>query len=93
MRSLLFAAVLDVAFSSQVHIISVSNKANDPIFFPENIIIPLGDVVQFQFLGGNHSATQSAFNTPCQAVAGGFDSGFQPLFDAVRLPLNFIFAG
>jgi hypothetical protein len=83
MQSLLFAALLDVAFASQVHIIDVSNRANAPIFFPGNIIIPLGDVVQFQFQGGNHSATQSAFNTPCQAVAGGFDSGFQPFFGAV----------
>jgi hypothetical protein len=83
MRSLLFAALLDVAFASQVHIIDVSNRANAPIFFPDNIVIPLGDVVQFQFQAGNHSATQSAFNTPCQAVAGGFDFGFQPFFGAV----------
>ena len=83
MRSLLFAAILDVAFSSQVHIIDVSNRANAPIFFPDNIVIPLGDVVQFQFQSGNHSVTQSAFNTPCPAVAGGFDSGLQPFFGAV----------
>jgi plastocyanin len=83
MRSLLFAALLDVAFSQQVHIIDVSNRANAPTFSPGNINIPLGDVVQFQFQGGNHSAKQSAFDTPCQAVPGGFDSGFQPFKGAV----------
>jgi len=40
-------------------------------------------MVQFQFFGGNHTATQSTFDQPCQPVsqftnATGFHTGFVP---------------
>jgi len=32
--------------------------------------------VIFTFMSQNHTATQSAFATPCEALAGGMDTGF-----------------
>ncbi|KAG6828168.1 hypothetical protein H0H92_008936 [Tricholoma furcatifolium] len=39
----------------------------------------VGDVVNFQFLSKNHTVTQSSFANPCTPLAGGVDSGFQPV--------------
>jgi hypothetical protein len=39
--------------------------------------VPVGDMVVFEFLSQNHTVTQSPFDTPCDAMAGGMDSGFQ----------------
>lgn len=39
--------------------------------------IPVGDTVVFEFLSQNHTVTQSPFDTPCKALQGGMDSGFQ----------------
>ena len=39
--------------------------------------VPVGDVVVFEFLSQNHTITQSPFDTPCDAIEGGMDSGFQ----------------
>lgn len=38
--------------------------------------VPVGDTVVFEFLSQNHTVTQSPFDTPCKAMAGGMDSGF-----------------
>ena len=46
-------------------------------FSPEQIKATVGDTVIFTYLSQNHTATQSAFDTPCQALAGGMDSGYQ----------------
>lgn len=51
------------------------------IFNPSNISAQAGDTVTFQFMPGNHTATQSTFEQPCQPFKsssgqGGFDSGF-----------------
>ncbi|OAA66467.1 Cupredoxin [Niveomyces insectorum RCEF 264] len=45
---------------------------------PETIAANVGDMVIFTFLSQNHTVTQSAFTTPCELLAGGMDSGFQP---------------
>ncbi|KAF2998144.1 hypothetical protein E8E13_001733 [Curvularia kusanoi] len=47
-------------------------------FRPESITANMGDVVEFQFMQKNHTATQSTFAEPCKAMAGGKDSGFMP---------------
>ncbi|KAI6151079.1 hypothetical protein BKA82DRAFT_82920, partial [Pisolithus tinctorius] len=49
-------------------------------FNPSNISAQAGDTVTFQFMPGNHTATQSTFEQPCQPFKsssgqGGFDSG------------------
>ncbi|ODA83774.1 hypothetical protein RJ55_02290 [Drechmeria coniospora] len=40
--------------------------------------VPVGDMVVFEFLSQNHTVTQSPFDTPCKALPGGMDSGYQP---------------
>ncbi|KAK5661509.1 hypothetical protein OQA88_11413 [Cercophora sp. LCS_1] len=46
-------------------------------FNPPQLQATPGDTVIFTFLSQNHTATQSAFETPCDPLAGGMDSGFQ----------------
>ncbi|RKF59042.1 putative serine-threonine rich [Erysiphe neolycopersici] len=48
------------------------------VFEPEQITAEEGDMVIFQFMSNNHSATQSSFENPCQPLAEGKDSGFLP---------------
>ncbi|KAF7537264.1 hypothetical protein G7Z17_g12886 [Cylindrodendrum hubeiense] len=38
--------------------------------------VPVGDTVVFEFLSQNHTVSQSAFDTPCDPLEGGMDSGF-----------------
>jgi len=46
-------------------------------FNPPQLSAAIGDTVIFSFLSQNHTATQSAFDTPCAPLEGGMDSGFQ----------------
>ena len=46
-------------------------------FDPTQLEAAVGDTVIFKFLSQNHTVTQSAFETPCDPLAGGMDSGFQ----------------
>lgn len=46
-------------------------------FSPAQLKAAVGDTVIFSFLSQNHTATQSAFDTPCVALDGGMDSGYQ----------------
>ncbi|KAJ7433628.1 hypothetical protein B0H11DRAFT_757679 [Mycena galericulata] len=57
-------------------------------FIPNSITASNGSVVTFQFSGipGNHSVTQSSFASPCEPLAGGFDSGWI-LIEAKTTPL------
>ncbi|WVQ97870.1 hypothetical protein IAU59_004986 [Kwoniella sp. CBS 9459] len=45
-------------------------------FIPNQVTAAEGDTVQFMFVAGNHTATQSTFASPC--TNEGFDSGFVP---------------
>jgi len=45
---------------------------------PPQIMAAVGDVVEFMFMGKNHTATQSTFDKPCNKMAGGMDSNFHP---------------
>jgi plastocyanin len=57
------------------------------VYTPSTIDAAVGDMVVFTFESKNHTATQSAFDTPCEKLAGGMDSGFQPnLNDTVNPP-------
>ncbi|RDL38047.1 uncharacterized protein BP5553_05480 [Venustampulla echinocandica] len=47
-------------------------------FTPNTLSAAVGDMVVFTFMSANHTATQSAFDTPCDPLAGGMDSGFMP---------------
>ncbi|KAJ3950676.1 uncharacterized protein N0V96_001827 [Colletotrichum fioriniae] len=46
------------------------------VFVPDQIKANVGDMVVFTFMSQNHTATQSAFATPCDPLAGGMNSGF-----------------
>jgi len=56
-------------------------------FDPQQIVAAKGDIVSFEFRGGNHTVTQSSFANPCAwqfntaTNKNGFNSGFMP-FDA-----------
>ncbi|KAK8094525.1 serine-threonine rich protein [Apiospora hydei] len=45
---------------------------------PAEVKAKKGDMVIFSFMAANHTATQSTFEKPCDAMPGGMDSGFQP---------------
>lgn len=47
-------------------------------YTPSQLTAAVGDMVVFTFMSANHTVTQSAFASPCVAMAGGMDSGFQP---------------
>jgi len=60
-------------------------------YFPPNINASVGDTVTFEFAAKNHTATQSNFDNPCQAIVKttgqvGFDSGFQPVVAGASNP-------
>lgn len=48
------------------------------VYTPETLSAAVGDMVVFTFMAQNHTASQSAFGTPCDKLAGGMDSGFMP---------------
>ncbi|KAJ6534341.1 hypothetical protein B0H19DRAFT_1039261 [Mycena capillaripes] len=79
-RLSLAAAVLALALSAHAANILVQVGAGNGLTFsPSNISAATGDTVSFQFLNKNHSVTQSSFASPCEPLAGGIDSGFQPV--------------
>jgi len=47
-------------------------------YSPDEVHAAVGDMVVFKFLSQNHTVTQSTFEEPCVALAGGMDSGFVP---------------
>ncbi|KAI1002310.1 hypothetical protein K3495_g5891 [Podosphaera aphanis] len=55
-------------------------------FVPEEVKANVGDMVVFQFMSNNHSATQSAFKEPCKALPDGIDSGFMPNMNNTIVP-------
>ncbi|SPQ27319.1 a92c044e-de2e-4a32-9146-64d7f78753ef [Thermothielavioides terrestris] len=66
-----------VVSSGATHSVTVGGPGG-LAFTPAQISATPGDTVIFTFLSQNHTATQSSFDTPCQPLAGGMDSGFQP---------------
>lgn len=57
---------------------NISVGANQGLTFdPPQLNAPMGDIVQFVFMGKNHSVTQSTFPKPCELAPNGVDSGFQ----------------
>ncbi|KAI0392507.1 hypothetical protein F5Y17DRAFT_358296 [Xylariaceae sp. FL0594] len=77
-----FLAAAGMVSAQTVHVVTVSNKANAKIFTPDNLKAAPGDMIQFQFLAGNHSVVQSNFDNPCTPIhqhvanATGFFSGY-----------------
>ncbi|GAB1312779.1 Cupredoxin [Madurella fahalii] len=83
LSTLVFAALAGVASAQRTWVVSVARDAS-LTFSPNRISAQPGEFVQFQFLAGNHTVTQSTFDRPCQPIAmnsnvTGFHSGFLPV--------------
>jgi len=63
--------------SAATHEVTVGGSAG-LVYVPDTLEANVGDMVIFTFLSQNHTATQSAFTTPCEKLSGGMDSGFMP---------------
>jgi plastocyanin len=67
-----------------VQVVKVSDANGTLAFSPNNIMAPVGSMVQFHFYPKNHSIVQAAFSNPCtpinnvQSNVTGFFSGFMP---------------
>ncbi|KAH6673020.1 hypothetical protein B0J14DRAFT_512963 [Halenospora varia] len=61
------------ASGTVTHTVSVGPN---PTFIPSSVTANVGDMILFAFNYGNHSVTQSSFDTPCKAIENGFDSGY-----------------
>ncbi|KAK2753921.1 hypothetical protein FQN54_007280 [Arachnomyces sp. PD_36] len=73
------------------HQVTVGGEAG-LVFAPEQLTAAVGDMVQFNFQSENHTVTQSGFDTPCDRLAGGIDSGFMPNpTDSVTPPPTMMF--
>lgn len=70
------AATSAAAAAMATHVVQVGGAAG-LVFTPAEVKAAVGDMVIFEFMSMNHTATQSTFAEPCKAMAGGMDSGFQ----------------
>ncbi|KAF3349576.1 putative oxidoreductase [Verticillium dahliae VDG2] len=68
--SVILAAVACAAQAQAIGVQAVQVASNNGslTFSPEKITAPPGSMVQFQFMGGNHTVTQSTFDNPCQPM-------------------------
>jgi len=70
-----------------VQVVSVSDANGSLKYFPDNVVAPVGSIVQFQYHPKNHTITESSFAEPCKPVAAnlstptrpGLKSGFVPV--------------
>lgn len=65
--------------ASQIIDVTVGGSSGELVFDPEAISAQPGDQVVYHFNPKNHTVTQSSFASPCGPLAGGLDSGFQPV--------------
>ncbi|KAJ7343240.1 hypothetical protein DFH08DRAFT_937861 [Mycena albidolilacea] len=76
------AAALFPVLSARGHHILANVSDTDWLetvpFVPDHVVANVGDVIRFTFMNGNHSVTQSSFETPCQRLPNGYDSNFLP---------------
>lgn len=79
------AFLASFASAQKVQVVTVSSANNSLIYSPDNIKAAAGDMVQFQFVAGNHTVTQSTFDQPCKPINSimsnvtGFHSGYMPV--------------
>ncbi|KAI0101888.1 Cupredoxin [Nemania sp. FL0031] len=62
------AALLGLSSAQLVHVVSVSSSNKSLAFYPDTLTADVGDMIQFQFLAGNHSVVQSNFDNPCTPI-------------------------
>ncbi|GAW13218.1 hypothetical protein ANO14919_025980 [Xylariales sp. No.14919] len=68
--SVIATVLLGLASAQKVHVVSVSSTTDKTLlaFSPNNLKADVGDMIQFQFLNGNHSVVQSNFDNPCTPI-------------------------
>ncbi|KAF4618118.1 hypothetical protein G7Y89_g14991 [Cudoniella acicularis] len=71
------ASVSAGSAAAATHQVTVGGDAG-LVYSPNTLEANVGDMVIFTFMSANHTVTQAAFTTPCEALAGGTDSGFMP---------------
>lgn len=71
------ATTTAAAGAAATHTVIVGGAAG-LVYTPSEIQANVGDMVIFEFMSANHTASQSTFAEPCKLMAGGMDSGFQP---------------
>ncbi|KAH7149860.1 putative serine-threonine rich protein [Dactylonectria estremocensis] len=68
--------VVETPAAAASHTVTVGGPGG-LIYQPDQLNnVPVGDTVVFEFLSQNHTVSQSAFDTPCDLLEGGMDSGF-----------------
>lgn len=65
--------------NSRTHLVSVGGSGASR-FDPNHVNASIGDIVRFNFLDTNHTATQSSLERPCNP-SGGFDTGYMDNVD------------
>jgi plastocyanin len=71
--------------AAATHSVTVGGDAG-LVYTPDTIEAAVGDMVIFTFESANHTATQSAFTSPCVKLDGGKDSGFMPNLNNTVVP-------
>jgi len=82
------AAFVAPALAANITVVVGAGEDGSPAltFRPNQITAAVGDLVQFQFRGGNHTVTQSSFANPC---AQQFNTATnQPGFTSPFIPFN-----
>ncbi|KDN35339.1 hypothetical protein RSAG8_11673, partial [Rhizoctonia solani AG-8 WAC10335] len=54
---------------------------------PEYVHAQIGDYIKFEFHPKNHTVTESSFDGPCEAIDGGFRTGFVPVSEEQKWDL------
>jgi plastocyanin len=81
LMKLLLAAAAASQATATTTIINVGQ--NGLAFSPNSVTASVGDILEFHFFAGDHSAGLADFSSPCKPSAnGGFFSGF--MADTVR---------
>ncbi|KAJ3572500.1 hypothetical protein NP233_g3053 [Leucocoprinus birnbaumii] len=73
--------LLQLVECSQIFNVTVGGPSG-LVYDPEFIDAEPGDTIRFIFEQKNHTVTQSTFESPCEPLLGGFDTGFIPVADS-----------
>jgi len=62
------AALAGLAAAQMVHVVTVGKGGSlgTAAYSPSTVTAAVGDMVQYQFMGGTHGAVQSTFDKPCE---------------------------
>ena len=81
MRFTLASAALAIAAATSASAANIQVQVGNGAlaFNPNSVTANVGDTISFVFYPKNHTVTQSSFAAPCEPLASGIDSGFQPV--------------